>query len=35
VSHERRPLDACKQHSEKQVEAAVQRAYGPQRDEED
>jgi hypothetical protein len=35
VPHERRPLVACSQHSEEQVEAAVSRVYGPERDEED
>ena len=35
VAYEQRPLVACILHSEKQVEAAVARVYGPQRDDED
>lgn len=33
VRHAHRPLVACKTHSDDQVEAAVVKVYGPQRDE--
>jgi len=35
VPHDVRPLVSCNHHSEKQIEIAVQRAYGPKRDEDD
>jgi len=35
VADARRPLVACSRHTAREIEAAVERAYGPQRDEED
>jgi hypothetical protein len=35
VQHPTRPLVACQTHSQGEIEAAVNRAYGPARDEED
>ena len=35
VSNETRPLVACDSHSESDIEAAVERAYGPGADKED
>ncbi len=35
VPNPTRPLVACEQHSEKQIEAAVERAYGPQDERDD
>ena len=35
VTHATRPLVACATHSAEQIEAAVQRAYGPPPDEDD
>lgn len=35
VAHPQRPLVACEKHSKDEVEAAVARAYGQQKDEDD
>lgn len=35
VPNPRRPLVACEKHTDKEVEAAVIRAYGPQKNDED
>ena len=35
VQNPRRPLVACEKHTEKEVEAAVERAYGPRAGQED
>lgn len=34
VRHAQRPLVACEKHSEGQIEAAVLKVYGPQKEEE-
>ncbi len=33
VRHAHRPLVACKKHSDEQIEAAVAKVYGPQKEE--
>lgn len=35
VPNPRRPLVACEKHSDEEVEAAVLRAYGPQKEEDE